>query len=146
MHLVAEQVREPAAKFPVGDGQAAAIPIPFPHRNQPSGCQHPAHLGDGPPRVGQMKQYLGGDDAVEGGIGERQVVGVAGPERHVGLTGCRALLRLGDERRTQIDTNRRTGCDERSQDLQVTAGPAADVQHPQAGPQFQRANAGLLAL
>jgi hypothetical protein len=68
VHLVAEQMREPAAKFPVGHGQAGAIPIPFPDRNQARGCQHPAHLSNGSPRVGQMKQDLSGDDAVEGGI------------------------------------------------------------------------------
>jgi hypothetical protein len=57
-----------------------------------------------PPAAGRPgEQHPGGDDAVEGSVGKRQVIGVADPERHIRLVGFRALLRLGDERCTQID-------------------------------------------
>lgn len=49
-----------------------------------------------------MKQDLGGDDPVEGRIGEEQLAGVAHLEQDIVLSRAVPLKRLSDERRAQI--------------------------------------------
>ena len=45
----------------------------------PAGAQHPGHLGDGAPRVGEAVQPGEGDDQVELAVGERQGADVGEP-------------------------------------------------------------------
>ncbi len=142
VHVVTQQVGEPSGELAISGSKADAVPVPLSDRQQSPGAEDPPHLGHGRPGVVQVKQDLGGDDPVEGRVGEGQLAGIAHLERDVVLSRAVPLKRLSDERRAQIDTDGPTW---RPQPTSGTRKPARRSSGPNTVSGSLRACSGVAA-